>query len=235
MGGGMMMGSRCPRMLAVGLLLGWYGLMFGCVSYRHYEVDASQVTDFQWNGKIQIVERTEHKPAPWFVVKAENSISRVDLVGEDGRHLVMLFPRPGQEREPAARVQAVGRPPERTLSQISRTDPVLHKMVRQAMRLAVRDEAPFTREESDTYAQYVGSMSRLRDREYGQMNAKEAAFACALSLDVPFETVYELDSYTFVRVRVEEQTLLSVRVEDRAGNVIHAYEPELLEVIPVEK
>ena len=83
---------------------------------------------------------------------------------------------------------------------------------------------------SKTYDQV---QAHIESHQFDRVSGAQLAFACAVHAR-QMESRYRLDSSTWVRVSVDGGSLLTVTVEDLAGNVLHSYTPQPIPVVEVE-
>ena len=209
----------------------------GCVHYRTVEIDATSARQFRWTGKIRVTERSI--PAEFLSPRWEwFEISRIELVGENDRSIVIHPIADLRGKKPYACVQSLGSPPDQYLVRLREQIPVCQRAW-QCMRsldnfpeLPPGDEASHQAwdEVLSVYARVAG---HIGNREFDKVSGTEVAFASAF-LAMQLESTYELDYRTVVRVRIEDDSLLTVTVEDKDGNILHRYGPEELAVVEVE-
>ena len=82
----------------------------------------------------------------------------------------------------------------------------------------------------NTYNQVEAHIKR---HEFDQVSGAQLAFACAAGAR-QIESKYRLDESTWVRVSIDDGSLLTVTVEDLAGNVLHRYAPQPVPAAEVE-
>ena len=214
-------------------------LTVGCASYRVTEIDASDAMRFDWNGRVRITERTAYETAHAFTRPEKHTrVTRIDLLGENDRN-VIIRPSSDPSRDNAyACVQDVGSPPDQYLVPLRRTV-WEYEQAWQTM-LAKEGEQP----DSPAFDRYTKAMNRatktyeeaqayIEHHEFDRVNAAQLAFACAMQAR-QMESKYRLDASTWVRVSIDDGSLLTVTVEDLAGNVLHSYTPQPIPVVEVE-
>jgi hypothetical protein len=201
------------------------------------EIDATKARQFCWNGNIRITERTV--PARPFTPRSEwIEISRIELVGEDGRNVVI---RPIEELrgdKPYACVQDVGAPPDQYLVPLRKQLRVFQRAWECMRTWEDTPECPPQDEASrevlgEAISEYSRVSSHIHKREFEKVSGAQVAFAGAF-LATQLESIYKLDERTMVRVRIENDSLLTVTVEDKDGNVMHRYCPEELVAAEVD-
>lgn len=214
-------------------------LTVGCARYRVVEIDTTKARQFCWNGKVRITERTS-QDTQLFAPRSEwVEISRIELVGEDGRSVVLHPTKELRGDKPYACVQDVGSPPDQYLVPLRDAIPVYERAwesMRVSKDMAERPPEDEARRKAldDAIAEYLRVSSQISKREFGKVSGAELVYACA-SRARQRESTYQLDEHTVVRVRIEDDSLLTVTVEDQAGNVLHRYAPEELAVTEVEE
>jgi hypothetical protein len=225
---------RRLRLAAVAVTL----LTVGCARYRVVEIDTTKARQFCWNRKVRITERTSQQRGLFAPRSEWVKISRIELVGEDDRNVVIHPIRELRGDKPYACVQDVGSPPDQYLVPLRDAIPI-YQRARESMRVS-KDMVEHPPENEarrkaldDAIAEYLRVSSHIGKRQFEKVSGAELAYACAFGTRQR-ESTYELDEHTVVRVRIEDKSLLTVTVEDQAGNVLHRYVPEELAVTEVE-
>ena len=94
----------------------------GCTGYRVTEVDASDAMRFNWNGRVRITERSANEPL--YVSERQRTrraVIRIDLLGENGRNVVIHPLSDLTSKDPYACVQGrwlAARPVSRASPQV---------------------------------------------------------------------------------------------------------------------
>jgi hypothetical protein len=210
----------------------------GCVRYRVVEIDTSKARQFDFSGKVRITERTLTL-RPEFLHPGERfDVNCIELEGEDGRSVLIRPVEALRRDKPYACVQAVGAPPDQYLVPLRRQNPVFQRAW-ESMRMAETMPERFSADEStsetqaDAVEEYVRIAPLIAKREFEQVSGAEVAFLAALGAR-QLESKYQLDGQTVVRVRIEDDSFLTVVVEDAHGKLLHEYAPEELAAVEVE-
>lgn len=182
-------------------------LLSGCVGYRVYEIDAAGLQRFNWSGKILIVERSSPEIGPFLTFSHRTEMYRVELVGDRDRNVVIVQERGGRL---LAKVQDVGRPPDRILAALIQDNPVLKKMAENALELASLPEKDLEAF-GELLSEYFQTSGHLQNREFSDVTGKQVAFACAGSPEMQVETIYRFNRDTLVRVHLTDGKMRTVR------------------------
>ena len=198
----------------------------GCVSHQEYEIDATTARGFEWNGKIRVTERSQSEIGPFLTFTKRASVSRIELISDDNRNIVILPTSKTQSELVVAKVQDVGSPPDQILETIIQHSPQL-KIV---MELSVEDQAKLT----NMFNEYLENGVHIENRQFDQVSGVQMAFYSALSSS-HVESAYRLCQDLVVRVLLIDKSLLTVSVEDGEGNVLHRYKAKDLSVTKLDK
>ncbi len=223
------MPSLRPR--AAVLLLIVSTLLTGCVRYRVYELDTAGLEDFDWNGTVLVTEETRPE-LDLFGVSQRKHFTRVDLVGENDRNVVIFLDKKYCDGSPLAKLQDVGRPPDQILALLVLGDPMLRRVA-----AAAANPADATAEDKEAVRalanRYIRAISDSQNGGFDELNAADIVFLCAADPARHVESLYHGDSGTRIRAHVTDRNLLTVVVEDASGRVLHRYEPQKLKVTVV--
>ncbi len=198
----------------------------GCVSYQAYEIDATTAQGFEWNGKIRVTEQSQSEIGPFLTFTKRASVSRIELISDDNRNIVILPTSKTQSELVVAKVQDVGSPPDQILETNIQHSPQLKNV----MELSVEDQE----ELMQTINEYLEIAAHIDNRQFDQVSGVQMALHSASSSS-HVESTYRLSRDLVVRVLLIDKSLLTVSVEDGEGNVLHRYEPKDLSVTKLDK
>lgn len=197
----------------------------GCVSYQAYEIDATTAQGFEWNGKIRVTEQSQSEIGPFLTFTKRASVSRIELISDDNRNIVILPTSKTQSERVVAKVQDVGSPPDQILETIIQHSPQLKNV----MELSVEDQEEMTQ----TINEYLEIPAHIDNRQFDQVSGVEMALYSVWGSS-HVESTYRLSQDLVVRVLLIDKSLLTVSVEDGEGNVLHRYEPKELSVTKLD-
>ena len=197
----------------------------GCVSYQAYEIDATTARGFEWNGKIRVTEQSQSEIGPLLTITKRTSVTRIELIGDDNRNIVVLPTDKTRSECVVAKVQDVGSPPDQVLETIVQHSPQLKRV----MELSAQDQEAMTQ----TINEYLEIAAHIDNRELDQVSGVEMALYSAWGSS-HVESTYRLSHDLVVRVLLIDKSLLTVSVEDGEGNVLHRYEPKDLSVTKLD-
>ena len=197
----------------------------GCVSYQEYEIDATTAQGFEWNGKIRVTEQSQSEIGPLLTITKRTSVSRIELISDDNRNIVILPTSKTQSEWVVAKVQDVGSPPDQVLETIIQHSPLLKK----ASGLSVEEQDKLT----NMLNEHLENAAHIENRQFAQVSGVEMALYGAWGSS-HVESTYRLSQELVVRVLLIDKSLLTVTVEDGEGNVLHRYEPKDLSVTKLD-
>ena len=237
----------------ISLSLIW--LLAGCTQSNIYEIDTSPVKDFNWTGRVRITERNITEYYLFAPSRHRTEISRIELLGDQSRNIVIRpseFPVDDPHSVGAsARMQEVGVPPDVYLVRMRQVQPEFDRAWN-SMR-AVEDLSKIQKGSPDNAIsasekkkichdgfedfniaadRYVKIRENVMSRKYDQVSGLEFAFVAAFQAHQT-EAVYTFGDNLIVRVHIDDGNLLTVKVEDSDGNIVHDYGPEELKIIGV--
>jgi hypothetical protein len=213
-------------------------LTVGCARYRVAEIDTTTARGFSWDGRVRITERIIEEMNLFAPREERTEITRIELLGEGDRSIVIRPLDDLRGDDPYACVQDVGSPPDQYLVPLRKQVSEYERAWESMLALEnLREGSPELKARqkawNEAIAKYERVNAHIQKREFGKMSGAQLAFASAF-LAMQLESKYELDERTLVRVRIEDGSLLTVTVEDRDGNVLHRYCPEELAVTQAE-
>jgi hypothetical protein len=204
----------------------------GCTLYEVREIDASKARGFDWNGRIRVTQARVPRRSLLDSRPPRTEVHRLELLSDTGLNVVI---RPNEHRRgeaPYACTQAVGSPPDQFLVPAAKQVPEYQRLLK-TMQVPVPEFEIDEEAWKEAWEEYARVDGHIRRREFEQVNGAQLAFSCAARLKQR-ETSYHLDDNTIVRVDITDGSLLTVVVEDAAGNVLRRYEPQELTVVGPE-
>jgi hypothetical protein len=231
--------GRCSRLgtllLAAGVLAVWTA---GCAHYRVTEIDTTVARDFDWNGKVRITERTLENWGGFGPREPQREITRIELLGEGERNVVIRPRDCARITAGSARLQPVGPAPDRYLVRL-RTAIAEYQRAWETMFMLEPPRAGSWSGElrkkawDEATAKFERVCDLIEKRDFEHLSGADLAFASGFRA-TQLESKYALDEHTIVRVRIEDDSLLTVTVEDQDGAELYRYEPEELPVVEIE-
>lgn len=217
--------------------------LFGCTTTRTWEIDTASATRFHWNGRIRVVEQTTDEIGPLLIFQRRTCAHSIDLVGDDGRNIVVRPTGHAADEHPVGRVEKAGEPKpviQAVLAMsLRKTTPGWADLAGPASQRAKSSESAGEMEaRSHQLGDEMARMSRasqmLSDRKFDQMDGAEAVAAAGGRTSY---TVFDLGDGVTLKAWLENRDPASVRatVYDRDGKVLHEYKPielPLKEIVP---
>jgi hypothetical protein len=228
--------GRLGTLLLTTAALGFW--VVGCAHYRVTEIDTTVARDFDWNGRVRITERTLENWGGFGPREPQREITRIELLGKGDRNVVIRPRDCARITAGSARLQPVGPAPDRYLVRL-RTAIAEYQRAWETMFMLEPPRAGSWSAElrkkawDEATAKFERVCDLIEKRDFEHLSGADLAFASAFRA-TQLESKYELDEHTIVRVRIEDDSLLTVTVEDKDGTVLHRYDPEELAVVEIE-
>ena len=227
--------SRFRTLVLAAALVVWTA---GCAHYRITEIDTTAAKDFHWTGRVRITERTLEKWDAFGPSEPRHEIRRVELLGEGNRSVFIRSRDYARKAPGSALVQLVGPAPDQYLVRLRGVIPEYQRAWETMFRLEPPEADSQSAERrnkawNEAVAKFENVCELIGKRDFENLNGADLAFASAFRA-TQLESEYEIDEHTIVRVRIEDDSLLTVTVEDHDGGVLHRYEPEELPVVEIQ-
>jgi hypothetical protein len=208
----------------------------GCITTQTWEIDATSAKDFHWDGRIRIVEQTSDEIGPFLSLHKRTSAHSIELVGDNGRNLVVRPSGHAANEHPVGRLETADEPnrPIQTILSMS-LQKEFPMMVSAAAGQPKATTAPSAGTEqndaaekrlNEEFIRYSHIRQTLSDHKFDQLSSTEAIAAASSGVGSIY-TVFDLGDGVTLKAWLENHDPASVcaTVYDRDGKVLHEYKP----------
>ncbi len=209
-----------------------------CVKTTTWEVDTSAAKDFQWDGRILITERTTDEIGAFLSVEKSTAAHSFELVGRDGRNIVVRPTGHAACEHPVARVESrddVGKPVLQLLAMALKPScPMLAQAVEKAASSQPSEPAQSSAQDAASREEARRLLllhQKLRDGQYNELTTANAVAAAATMNNASY-TVFDLGDGKSLKAWLDNTSppSLVATVYDRDGKALHEYRPVDLSV-----
>jgi hypothetical protein len=208
-------------------------LVGGCTSTRTWEIDTSSVRDFQWDGRIRITEQTTTEIGPLLTSQKYTAAYSFELVGRDGRNIVVRPSGHAASEHPIARIECAGEANRPVLQLLAMSLKPSYPTLARAVQ-TVADSQPSPPEQSadeahrtnDEIARLIRTNQELREGRFDQLTTADAV-AAAAAMNQGSYSVFDLGDGKSLKAWLDNTSppSLLATVYDRDGKVLHEYRP----------